>query len=87
MIEAYSFVADVDTVEIFTERVKAFYIGDYYTKEESLNYVQNLIISNAEFKKYIEEKAETNDVSFERQLSDDANYLIENAKIKLGIPL
>ncbi|MDD3740240.1 MAG: glycosyltransferase family 39 protein, partial [Bacteroidales bacterium] len=39
MIEAYSFVADVDTVEIFTERVKAFYIGDYYTKEESLNYV------------------------------------------------
>jgi 4-amino-4-deoxy-L-arabinose transferase-like glycosyltransferase len=86
MIEAYTFCAKVDTVEIYTETVKAFYIGEFYSNEESLRYVENFIVNNEEFKKYIKEKADKNGVTFEQQLYSDANYLIENAKMKLGIP-
>jgi len=87
MIEAFTFCAKVDTVEIVTETVKAFYIGDYLSKDESIQYVKSLIVLNQDFKNYIIEKAANKGVPFEQQLFDDANYLIENAKGKLGIPL
>jgi len=85
MMESFSFVFALDTIEVYTDKVKAFYIGNYYTPEQAVTYVTGIIINNTEFKEYIINKAETNGVTFEKQLYDDANYLIENAYLKLGI--
>lgn len=84
MIESFIFCANVDTVEIFSERVKAFYVGKYRTEEEALSYAKNFILSSAEYKNYIADKAEQNGVEFENQLFNDADYLVKNARNKIG---
>ncbi len=85
MMESFIFCANIDTVEIFSESVKAFYVGKYRTEEEAILYAENFILSSAEYKNYIADKAEQNGVEFEVQLFNDADYLVKNARNKLGI--
>ncbi|MDD2635866.1 MAG: glycosyltransferase family 39 protein [Bacteroidales bacterium] len=83
-VEAYSFCATIDTIEIYTDNIKMYYLHKYNTYNESIEFVKNLIISDVEYNNYIIEKAKTNAIDYETQLENDANYIITNAQTKIG---